>query len=84
MQVYLDNNATTQIDERVFIEMLPFFKQHYGNPSSKYYPQAEIAKKAVESSRLRCANLMYRNFNPVGAIHELPLQVNRKVDEGLI
>ena len=56
--VYLDNNATTQIDERVFIEMLPFFKQHYGNPSSKYYPQAEIAKKAVESSRLRCANLI--------------------------
>ena len=36
----------------------PFFKQHYGNPSSKYYPQAEIAKKAVESSRLRCANLI--------------------------
>lgn len=56
--VYLDNNATTQVDERVLAEMLPFFKQHYGNPSSKYYPQAEIAKKAIETSRIRCAKLI--------------------------
>ena len=28
--VCLDNNATTQVGERVFIEMLPFFKQHHG------------------------------------------------------
>lgn len=56
--VYLDNNATTQTDERVLAEMLPFFKQYYGNPSSKYYPQAEIAKKAVETSRIQCAKLI--------------------------
>ena len=56
--VYLDNNATTQVDERVLSEMLPFFTQHYGNPSGKYYPQAEIAKKAVETSRIKCAKLI--------------------------
>jgi cysteine desulfurase len=56
--VYLDNNATTQIDERVLAEMIPFFTQHYGNPSSKYYPQAEMAKKAVETSRIQCAKLV--------------------------
>ncbi|TVM03499.1 MAG: hypothetical protein CV087_04925 [Candidatus Brocadia sp. WS118] len=56
--VYLDNNATTQVDEMVLAEMIPFFTQHYGNPSSRYYPQAEFAKKAVEKSRLQCAKLI--------------------------
>lgn len=56
--VYLDNNATTQVDERVLAEMIPFFTQYYSNPSSQYYPQAEIAKKAVEKSRFQCAKLI--------------------------
>ena len=56
--VYLDNNATTQLDERVFNKMLPFFMQSYGNPDSKYYQQAELAKKAVEKSREQCAKLI--------------------------
>lgn len=56
--IYLDNNATTQVDERVLAEMIPFFTQHYGNPSSRYYPQAEIAKKAIEKSRFQCAKLI--------------------------
>ena|SRR3989338_7742787 len=56
--VYLDNNATTQVDERVLAEMLPYFTQHYGNPTSRYYPLAETAKKAVEISRVQCAKLI--------------------------
>lgn len=56
--IYLDNNATTQLDERVLNKMLPFFMQSYGNPDSKYYPQAELAKKAVEKSREQCAKLI--------------------------
>jgi len=34
--IYLDNNATTQLDPSVIEEMLPFLKEHYGNPSSGY------------------------------------------------
>ncbi len=34
--VYLDNNATTKVDEKVLEEMLPYFSQYYGNPSSIY------------------------------------------------
>jgi cysteine desulfurase len=34
--VYLDNNATTKVDERVLEEMLPYFKEEYANPSSMY------------------------------------------------
>ena len=34
MKVYLDNGATTKVDERVIETMLPFFKEKYGNASS--------------------------------------------------
>jgi len=34
MEVYLDNNATTKLDGRVLDEMMPFFKEMYGNPNS--------------------------------------------------
>lgn len=49
--IYLDNIATTQVDGRVLAEMLSFFTQHYGNPFSKYYPQAEIARYAVKKEK---------------------------------
>ncbi|MEE4461858.1 aminotransferase class V-fold PLP-dependent enzyme, partial [Azotobacter chroococcum] len=32
--VYLDNNATTRVDEEVVQAMLPFFTEQFGNPSS--------------------------------------------------
>lgn len=32
--IYLDNNATTKVDEEVLKEMLPYYEQFYGNPSS--------------------------------------------------
>ncbi len=34
--IYLDNNATTKIDEKVLDAMLPFLKENYANPSSMY------------------------------------------------
>jgi cysteine desulfurase len=34
--VYLDNNATTQVDETVFASMVPFFRERFGNPSSPH------------------------------------------------
>ena len=31
--VYFDNSATTRIDEEVLREIMPFFKENYGNAS---------------------------------------------------
>ncbi|HEX8561868.1 MAG TPA: cysteine desulfurase family protein [Flavobacterium sp.] len=48
--IYLDNNSTTAVDDRVIEAMLPFFKNYYGNASSTHHFGLET-KKAVENSR---------------------------------
>lgn len=48
--IYLDNNATTKIDEQVLDAMMPYFKEHYSNPSS-IYSFGGIAQKAVAEAR---------------------------------
>jgi cysteine desulfurase len=55
--IYLDNNATTQLDPAVIEEMLPFLKEDYGNPSSGYAFAAK-ARKAVDLARERLAALL--------------------------
>ncbi len=52
--IYLDNNATTRVADEVFQEMLPFFKEQYGNPSSVYQFGSHIAKK-IEQAREQVA-----------------------------
>lgn len=55
--VYLDNNATTQVDPAVVDEMLPWLRDHYGNPSSAY-GLGKRALAAVEQARERVATLL--------------------------
>jgi len=54
---YFDNNATTEVAPEVLEAMLPFFKQHWGNPSSAYSFGHRVAKD-VEKARERVASLM--------------------------
>jgi cysteine desulfurase len=55
--VYLDNNATTQLDPAVIEEMLPFLTQFYGNPSSGYSFGRQV-REAIELARERVAGLL--------------------------
>lgn len=48
--IYLDNNATTMVDEQVLDAMMPYFKQYYSNPSS-IYSFGGVAQKAVAEAR---------------------------------
>ena len=56
-RVYLDYAAACPVDPRVMEEMLPYFTEKYGNPSSVYSLGFE-ANSAVEEARERVANLI--------------------------
>lgn len=55
--VYLDYSATTPVKEEVVQEMIPYFTEHYGNPSSLYAPGLE-AKEGLTLARKRVADLI--------------------------
>jgi len=56
-EIYLDNNATTRVDDAVFEEMRPYFCELYGNPSSMHYFGGQVQKK-VDEARQRVAALI--------------------------
>ncbi len=49
-QIYLDNAATTRVDDEVMKTMLPYFTENYGNASSVHFMGRE-AENAMEKSR---------------------------------
>ncbi len=56
-EIYLDNNATTKVDESVFEEMRPYFCDLYGNPSSMHFFGGQVQKQ-VDKARARLAKLL--------------------------
>lgn len=60
--IYLDNNATTKVDEKVLEEMLPYLTENYANPSSMY----DFAKKPAQA--IKEARAKVRDF--LGAKNE--------------
>ncbi|MCA1765706.1 MAG: cysteine desulfurase NifS [Desulfobulbaceae bacterium] len=55
--VYMDNNATTRVAPEVVEEMLPFFGEYYGNPSSMHTFGGQVGQKIAEA-RQRIAALI--------------------------
>src|SRR5574344_310343 len=50
--VYLDNNATTKVDEKVLEDMMPYLKEEYANPSSMY-DFSKKSSKAIKEARVK-------------------------------
>ncbi|MDZ4133546.1 MAG: aminotransferase class V-fold PLP-dependent enzyme, partial [Dethiobacteria bacterium] len=53
-QVYVDHSATTPMREEVLEAMLPYLKDHYGNPSS-IHAQGRSVRRAIEEAREKTA-----------------------------
>ena len=58
LPVYMDNHATTPTDARVLDEMLPYFREKFGNASSRNHVFGWTAEKAVDLARERVAKLI--------------------------
>lgn len=56
-KIYLDNNATTKVDEEVFNTMLPYLKEEYGNPSSTYSFGKNV-KEEINKARGNVARML--------------------------
>ena len=61
MEIYLDNAATTKMNDKVFEEMIPYLKDNYGNPSSAYKIGRDN-KEIIENARKEVAEIL--NANP--------------------
>ena len=55
--VYFDHAATTPVDRQVLEAMLPYFSEHYGNPSELHRLGRE-ARAAVEAARAQVAGVL--------------------------
>jgi cysteine desulfurase len=55
--IYLDYNATTPLDPAVLDAMLPFLRDHFGNPSSSH-AYGQTAHRAVDQARRQVADLL--------------------------
>ncbi|MDZ7666307.1 MAG: cysteine desulfurase NifS [Desulfotignum sp.] len=56
--IYTDNNATTKVADEVIEEMLPYFGEYYGNPSSMHTFGDQVGKKLAHA-RQQVADLIH-------------------------
>ncbi len=56
-RIYLDNAATTPLDPEVFEAMLPYMREHFGNPSA-IHAYGRKTRAAVEQARRKVAELL--------------------------
>jgi cysteine desulfurase len=56
-RIYLDNAATTSLDNEVLLAMMPFLTDKFGNPSS-IYSYGRETKMAIESARKNVAKIL--------------------------
>ncbi len=57
-KIYLDHGATTKVNDEVLKEMIPWFSENYGNPSS-IYSLGRKSKDAIENARQIVADALH-------------------------
>jgi len=57
--IYLDYGATTPVDPRVVDAMIPWLREHFGNPASRSHAWGWEAEEAVEKARGEVAALIH-------------------------
>jgi cysteine desulfurase len=55
--IYMDHSATTFVKPEVLEAMIPYFTEHFGNPSS-IYGIARYSKKAIDTARVQAAKAL--------------------------
>lgn len=56
--IYMDYGATTPVDQRVVDAMIPWLREHFGNPASRSHAWGWEAEAAVEKARDQVADLI--------------------------
>ena len=56
--IYLDYSATTPVDSRVVDAMIPWLREHFGNPASRSHAWGWEAEEAIEKARGHVADLI--------------------------
>jgi cysteine desulfurase len=62
--IYTDNNATTKVADEVIEEMLPYFGEYYGNPSSMHTFGDQVGKK-LKQARQKVADLIHADSGEI-------------------
>ncbi|MCK5491000.1 MAG: cysteine desulfurase [Candidatus Pacebacteria bacterium] len=63
-KIYLDYAASTPVDKKVLDEMMPYFSEKFGNPSS-IHQFGQEATKGVDKARLQVADFLHCNSSEV-------------------
>jgi cysteine desulfurase len=58
LPIYMDYGATTPVDPRVVDAMIPWLREHFGNPASRSHAYGWEAEAAVERAREQVASLI--------------------------
>lgn len=82
--IYLDNNATTRVDERVLEAMLPYFTQLYANSTSQHIAGLTV-NEAVENAAWQTADLINADAEEIiftsGATEAINLAIKGLADQ---